>query len=144
LAVHDLAVVPALQHVFGLVTGGLVYALVRRLGGGAVAGSIAAPPVLFDAYDLNLEQHVLSEALFTLLVVVALVVLLWPSRPSPTACIATGILLAGAPPPAAGRVHRDGDPAGRGRPDAVGRPGAGRARAGVRDRARRARAHARP
>ena len=67
LAVHDLAVVPAIQHVFGLVTGGLVYALVRRLGGGAAAGSIAAAPVLFDAYALNLEQHVLSEALFTLL-----------------------------------------------------------------------------
>jgi len=96
LAVHDLAVVPALQHVFGLVTGGLVYALVRRLGGGAVAGSIAAAPVLFDAYDLNLEQHVLSEALFTLLVVIALVVLLWRSRPSAAACIATGILLAAA------------------------------------------------
>src|SRR6185437_3238427 len=85
LAVHDLAVVPAVQHVFGLVTGGLVYALIRRLGGGPVAGSIAAAPVLFDAYDLNLEQHVLSEPLFTLLVVTALVVLLWRSRPSPAA-----------------------------------------------------------
>ena len=57
---------------------------------GAVAGSIAAAPVLFDAYELNLEQHVLSEALFTLLVVAALVVLLWRSRPSLAACIAAG------------------------------------------------------
>jgi dolichyl-phosphate-mannose-protein mannosyltransferase len=96
LVVHDLAVVPAVQHVFGLVTGGLVYTLIRRLGAGPLAGSIAAAPVLFDAYELNLEQHVLSEALFTLLIVVALVALLWRSRPSLAACIATGILLAAA------------------------------------------------
>jgi hypothetical protein len=96
LAVPDLAVVPAIQHVFGLVTGGLVYALVRRLGAGPVAASIAAVPVLFDAYELNLEQHVLSEALFTLLVVTAFVVLVWRSRPPLAACIATGILLAAA------------------------------------------------
>jgi hypothetical protein len=96
LGVHDLALVPAIQHVLGLVAGGLVYALVRRLGAGPVAGGIAAAPVLFDAYELNLEQHVLSEALFTLLVVVALVVLLWRSRPSLAACIVTGVLLAAA------------------------------------------------
>jgi hypothetical protein len=94
LVVPDLALVPAIQHVLGLITGGLVYALIRRLGAGPVAGSIAAAPVLFDAYELNLEQHVLSEALFTLLVVGALVVLLWRSRPSLEACIAAGILLA--------------------------------------------------
>ncbi len=96
LVVPDLALVPAIQHVLGLITGGLVYALIRRLGAGPVAGSIAAAPVLFDAYELNLEQHVLSEALFTLLVVGALVVLLWRSRPSLEACIAAGILLAAA------------------------------------------------
>lgn len=96
LVVHDLAVVPAVQHVFGLLAGGLVYALVRRLGPGPVAGSIAAAPVLFDAYELNIEQHVLSEALFTLLVVLALVVLLWRERPSLGACVVTGILLAAA------------------------------------------------
>jgi Dolichyl-phosphate-mannose-protein mannosyltransferase len=96
LVVHDLAVVPALQHIIGLVTGGLVYALIRKLGAGPVAGSIAAAPVLFDAYELNLEQHVLSEALFTFLVVTALVALLWRSRPSVAACVATGILLAAA------------------------------------------------
>jgi hypothetical protein len=96
LVVHDLAIVPAVQHVLGLVTGGLVYALVRRLGRGPVAGSIAAAPVLFDAYELNIEQHVLSEALFTLLVVAALVVLLWRGRPSVGRCVATGVLLAAA------------------------------------------------
>jgi hypothetical protein len=96
LVVHDLAIVPAIQHILGLATGGLVYALVRRLGPGPVAGSIAAAPVLLDAYELNIEQHVLSEALFTMLVVLALVLLLWRPCPSPAACAATGVLLAAA------------------------------------------------
>jgi hypothetical protein len=96
LLVHDLAAVPAVQHVMGLASGVLVYALVRRLGAGAVGASIAAAPVLFDAYQLDLEQHILSEALFSLLVAGALVVLLWRARPSYAACAATGALLAAA------------------------------------------------
>ncbi len=94
LWVHDLAVVPAVQHVIGLATGVVVYALVRRLGAGTVAGSIAAAPVLFDAYQLNIEQHILSEALFSLLAIGALAVLVWRGRPTLAACVATGLLLA--------------------------------------------------
>jgi hypothetical protein len=96
LVVHDLAAVPAVQHVVGLATGVVVYALVRRLGAGPVLGSIAAAPVLLDAYQLNVEQHILSEALFTLLAASALAVLLWRSRPSVAACAVTGLLLAAA------------------------------------------------
>lgn len=96
LWIHDLAVVPAVQHVLGLLTATLVYALVRRLGIGPVGASIAAAPVLFDAYQLNIEQHVLSETLFTLLVAAGLAVLLWRSRPSFGACAGAGVLLAAA------------------------------------------------
>jgi hypothetical protein len=96
LVVHDLAAVPAVQHLLGLATGVLVYALVRRLGAGAVGACIAAAPVLFDAYQLDIEQHILSEALFSLLVCAALVVLLWRARPSVAACAAAGILVAAA------------------------------------------------
>lgn len=96
LVVHDLAAVPAVQHLLGLATGVLVYALVRRLGAGALGACIAAAPVLFDAYQLDIEQHILSEALFSLLVAAALVVLLWRARPSFAACAAAGALLAAA------------------------------------------------
>jgi hypothetical protein len=96
LVVHDLAAVPAVQHVMGLATGVVIYALVRRLGAGAVGGSIAAAPVLFDAYQLDIEQHILSEALFSLLIAASLVVLLWRARPSYAACVAAGALLAAA------------------------------------------------
>ncbi len=94
LWIHDLAVVPAVQHLLGLIAGTLVYALVRRLGVGPVGACIAAAPVLLDAYQLNIEQHILSEALFTLLIVAALVLLLWNSRPSYATCVAVGVLLA--------------------------------------------------
>ena len=94
--VHNLAVVPGVQHVFGLATGVLVYALVRRLGAGAAGACIASAPVLFDAYQLDIEQHILSEALFSLLVAGGLVVLLWRARPSLAACAVAGVLLAAA------------------------------------------------
>jgi hypothetical protein len=96
LVVHDLAVVPAVQHAIGLVTGVVVYALVRRLGAGPVLGCVAAAPVLFDAYQVNIEQHVLSESLFSLLAIAALAVLVWRPRPSPAACVTAGLLLAAA------------------------------------------------
>jgi hypothetical protein len=96
LWVHDLAVVPAVQHVLGLLTGTLVYALVRRFGIRPVGACIAAAPVLFDAYQLNIEQHILSEALFTLLVAAGLALLLWRSRPSLGACAGAGAVLAAA------------------------------------------------
>jgi hypothetical protein len=96
LVVHDLAAVPAVQHLIGIATGVVVYALVRRLGAGPVLGAVAAAPVLFDAYQLNIEQHILSEALFTLLVAGGFAVLLWRPRPALAACVATGVLLAAA------------------------------------------------
>jgi hypothetical protein len=96
LVVHDLAAVPAVQHLLGLATGVLVYALVRRLGAGAAGACMAAAPVLFDAYQLDIEQHILSEALFSLLVAAALVVLLWRARPSVAACAVAGMLVAAA------------------------------------------------
>lgn len=96
LWIPDLAAVPAVQHLLGLATGALVYALLRRLGIGPVGASIAAAPVLFDAYQLDIEQHILSEGLFTFLVVAALALLLWHSRPSFATCAGAGALLAAA------------------------------------------------
>jgi len=69
---HNLAVVSLLQHAMGLLAGVLLYRLVRSLGVGSVGGVVAAAPVLFDAYQLDVEQYVLSDTLFTLLVVVAM------------------------------------------------------------------------
>src|SRR3954462_161988 len=76
------AVVSALQHLAGPAAAFLVYRLVRSLRIGAVGATVAAGPLLFDAYQLDVEQFLLSDTLFTLLVVVAmtLTALLWRQR----------------------------------------------------------------
>ena len=51
----------------------------RRGPGWAVAG---AAPVLLDAYQLNVEQYLLGEALFEFLILGAFVAMLWWKRPS--------------------------------------------------------------
>src|SRR3954454_5945972 len=69
---RSVAVVSALQHLAGLFAAFLVYRLVRSLRVGAVAATVAAGQLLFDAYQLDVEQFLLSDTLFTLLVVVAM------------------------------------------------------------------------
>jgi hypothetical protein len=97
LPFHNLAVIPAVQHVFGLVTAVVCYALLRRLGGGPVtAASVAAVPVLFDAYLIDLEQYLLAESMFILLVMTALALLVWRTRPSFAACALAGALVGSA------------------------------------------------
>ena len=93
LAIHHLLPVPIVQHIMGLACGLLVYLLLRRLGlgpGWAVAG---AAPVLLDAYQLNVEQYLLAEALFEVLILGAFVAMLWWKRPSVAACGVAGGLL---------------------------------------------------
>lgn len=70
-AMHSLLLVTLLQHLMGLAAAVLLYRLVRGLEVGAVGATVAASPLLFDAYQLDVEQFVLSDTLFTLLTVAA-------------------------------------------------------------------------
>jgi Dolichyl-phosphate-mannose-protein mannosyltransferase len=92
----DVAVIPFVQHVFGLLVAALLYALMLRLGVSRWLAALAPAPVLLDAYQLNIEQYVLSEALFDLLLVAAAALLLWrrPLRIVPAGL--AGLLLAAA------------------------------------------------
>src|SRR5947209_4237898 len=69
---RNVAVVTVLQHLAGLVAAWLVYRLVRSLQVGSMGATLAATPLLFDAYQLDVEQYVLSDTVFTLLVVIAI------------------------------------------------------------------------
>jgi hypothetical protein len=73
---HNLAVVAAVQHVMGLAMGVLIYLLARRHRLPAWAATLAAIPVLFDAYELQLESDAVPDIPFGFLVVVALYLLL--------------------------------------------------------------------
>lgn len=68
---HSFALVVALQHLLGLAIAVLVYRIVRSFGLPAWGGCLAAAPVLLDAYEIELEQVVLSDTIFTLLAVLA-------------------------------------------------------------------------
>jgi hypothetical protein len=63
---RSLLAITTAQHVAGLVTGVLVYALLRRLALPRWLATAAAAVVLLDAYAIALEQQVLAEAFFTL------------------------------------------------------------------------------
>lgn len=62
----------AVQHVAGLVTAVLVYAVVRRAGAGPWLGAVAAALFGLDAYAVALEQHLLAETFFTLALMLGL------------------------------------------------------------------------
>jgi hypothetical protein len=83
----------AVQHVLGLFTGVLLYALLRRWAVPAGLATLACLPVLFDAMQLVLEHSPLTDVLFDLLVVAAMAALAWHRAPQlPTAALA-GLLL---------------------------------------------------
>jgi hypothetical protein len=92
---HSFAVVAAAQHAMGLAIGVLIYLLVRRYGLPGWAGTLAALPVFFDAYQLQLEQDVVPDITFGFLVVVAVfLVLWWPGKLIPVAVAALALGLA--------------------------------------------------
>jgi hypothetical protein len=73
---HSLAVVAAVQHLMGIAMGVLIYLLARRYGLPAWVATLAAVPVLFDAYELQLESDAVPDVSFGLLVLIALYLLL--------------------------------------------------------------------
>jgi len=94
---HDLAVVAAVQHLLGLATAVLVYALLVHFGARRWLATLATVPVLFDPLELNIEQYILTDVSATFLLVAALAVLVWKrdvmGRKAP---VLAGLLLAAA------------------------------------------------
>jgi hypothetical protein len=91
--VGGLALVAAVQHLFGLAMAVALYALLLRRGAPRWVATLAAAPVLLDAYQLQLEQTIMSDVLFEAMITAALVVLLWRPGPWP---VAVGALVLGA------------------------------------------------
>jgi hypothetical protein len=98
LKVGNLLVVAAVQHVLGLGIGIAIYVVCMRYGVSRWLAVAAAAPILMDAYQLQIEQNIMSEALFEALLAAAMLVLLWHRRPSTRALIAGGLLLGFAVP----------------------------------------------
>lgn len=91
---HSFALVAAVQHLMGLAMGVLVYLLARRFGLPAWAATLATLPVLFDAYELQLEADAVPDVPFGLLVLLALYLLLRsPGERRPAQTTAAAFLL---------------------------------------------------
>jgi hypothetical protein len=92
---HSFALVTAVQHLMGLAIGILTYALLRRYGLPGWGATLATLPVLFSAYQVQLEQEILPSAAFCCLIMTAAGIgLWWPDRRTPQATAAAGGLLA--------------------------------------------------
>jgi len=94
---HGLVLLTLLQHALGLLSGWLVYRTLRSLGVNRGLSTVAALPLLIDAYQVAIEQFVLSDTLFTFLVVATVVLCVrLMRRPSVGVALAIGAVLAGA------------------------------------------------
>jgi hypothetical protein len=95
--IHDLAVVAAVQHLLGLATAVLVYAVLVHFGAWRWLAALATVPVLLDPLQLDIEQYVLTDVSATFLVVGALVVLVWKRDAiGKAAPVVAGLMLAAA------------------------------------------------
>ena len=91
---QGLAVVPLVQHLLGLLLAGGLYVLLLRLGVRPWLAALATAPLLLDAFQLLIEQYLMAETVFALLIVGACALLLW-MRPIPVSFVAiAGLLLA--------------------------------------------------
>ncbi|MFI0351432.1 phospholipid carrier-dependent glycosyltransferase [Actinomadura sp. 9N407] len=91
---HSFALVVGVQHLMGLAMGVMVYALLRRRFRLPRWGaSLATVPFLLDAYQIQLEHLILSDTMFTFLVVCAVTVLLWHDRPTWKIAAALGLII---------------------------------------------------
>jgi len=93
---HNLPAIVATQHLLGLASGVLIYALLLARGAHRRLAVLASVPVLFDPLQLNVEQYVLAETLATFLLLAAVAVLAWPGRWRWRRPVVAGVLLAGA------------------------------------------------
>ncbi len=93
---HSFTLIVLLQHLLGLAMGLGIYATAGRLGLPAWGACLAAAPILFDAYQLELEHMPLSDTVFTSILLLA-VALAAVRRPADyKASIAIGLLAAAA------------------------------------------------
>jgi hypothetical protein len=91
---HSYLLVTASQHLMGLLVAVMIYALARhRFAVPSWIAVLAALPVLYDGFEIQLEHLVMSDTLFLFLAMAAVTALLWSPRPSWRACLAAGLLL---------------------------------------------------
>jgi hypothetical protein len=93
LPLHSDDAIGLVQAAMGVAVGVAIYALLRRRGLPWWGATLAALPVLFDAYELHLEHMITADPLFIFLVTIAIVILCWNDRPSILTMAVAGLLI---------------------------------------------------
>jgi hypothetical protein len=81
LPFHSLTLVVTLQHLMGLAVAVMIYVLLRRNGVSKLWSAVATLPQLLDGYIIEDEHMIMTETLFTFLLMIATLMLLWKPRP---------------------------------------------------------------
>jgi Dolichyl-phosphate-mannose-protein mannosyltransferase len=89
---HSLTLVAGLQHLMGLGVAVMIYLRLRRAGVSARWATAATLPVLLDGFEIEDEHMVMAEALFTFLMMAAMLLILWRARASWPVALLAGLL----------------------------------------------------
>jgi Dolichyl-phosphate-mannose-protein mannosyltransferase len=93
LPFHSFTLVTGLQHLMGLGIAVMIYLLARRVGVPKLWATVATLPVLLDGFEIEDEHMVMAEPLFTFLVMLALLLILWRYRASWATALVAGLLV---------------------------------------------------
>ena len=89
---HSLTLVAGLQHLMGLAVAVMIYVLLRRNGVSERWATAATLPVLLDGFVIEDDHMVMAEALFTFLVFVSMLLILWQTRVRWPVALLAGLL----------------------------------------------------
>jgi hypothetical protein len=92
LPFHSLTLVATLQHLMGLSVAVMIYVLLRRNGVSKLWSTVATLPQLLDGYIIEDEHLIMTETLFTFLLMIAMLIVLWKPRPAWWSLLIAGVL----------------------------------------------------
>ncbi len=93
LALGNLDEIAAIQHLLGLAMAITLYLVLLRRGAPRWLSALATAPVLLDAYQVQIEQNIMPDVMFEVLIVAAVAALLWRHTPTPWLIITAGVAL---------------------------------------------------
>jgi hypothetical protein len=96
LPFHSFTLVTTVQHLMGLAVAVMIYVLLRRNGVSKTWATIATLPQLLDGYIIEDEHLIMAESLFTFLLMIATLLLLWRPRPAWWTAAIAGLLVGAA------------------------------------------------
>jgi Dolichyl-phosphate-mannose-protein mannosyltransferase len=96
LPFHSFTLVTGVQHVMGLLIAVMIYVLLRRNGVSKTWSALATLPQLLDGYIIEDEHLIMTETVFTFLLMIALLILLWNPRPRWWTALVAGLLVGAA------------------------------------------------